>query len=712
MLAGADYETYSEAGYTFDGRRWRPARKGAKSGLDLVGAWIYSRHYSTVVTTFVYDLKNGDGRRLWYPGLPNPVDLFAHVAAGRLLEAYNSFFEWCIWNNVCVRLYGWPPIPLYQTRDVMAKASAWTINGGLDVATKVLQTPIQKDAAGKRVMRKISKPRSPSKLDARQKFLRHEHPEDFARLDLYCETDVQSEDEVSIRCADLSEFETQVFLVDQAINARGVHVDTEAVYHAQAIIEQATTKYNAEVHTLTGGAAATADKVPAIKAWLATQGIQSAEASLDKDAVDVLLDTPRVTGAPRRVLEIRKKLGAKSVQKCYSIGLRADTDNRVRDLFAYCGAGRTWRFAGRGPQPQNLPTDGPKVKRCACGSYRGAHLWFCPDCFGTNASDTDWCIEAAEQCLRAIATRDLGTVETIWGDALTAVSGCLRAMFCAAPGFDFISSDYSAIEAVVLAMLAGEMWRVEVFRTHGKIYEACQSRITGVPLGELLDYRERTGSHHPQRKQFGKIPELASGYGGWVKAWLNFGAGEYMSEDEIKKNVIKWREASPGIVAFWPGVENAAIAAVNDPSQAYTYRDISYRMWGNALYCHLPSGRAIPYLEPEISYGTRHGKPNTSLSYAGLVKKQWVRIHTWGGMLTENIAQALSRDVFAAAMVRLEANAYPIVLHSHDEPVSEVPEGFGSIVEYESIMNAFDPWCAAYPIKASGGWRGKRYRKD
>lgn len=710
VLAGGDFETYSAAGYVFVNNKWKVAKKNARSGLDVVGAWLYSRHPTTEVLCFVYDLKDGFGLRIWRPDMPAPLDLFRHIQAGYLFEAFNSFFEWCIWNNVCVPRYGWPRLNLFQCRDVAAKAASWTIPASLEVVGAALKTSVQKDTSGARVMKKISKPRNPTKGNSRQRFTREEFPADFTKLETYCIDDVRTEDAVSFRCPDLSPHETDVFLLDQVVNARGVYLDREGVADCISIIEQGEARYNAEVRYLTNGFVENSDKLPAMKTWLTAQGLLVD--SLDKDAVTAFLDTPHVQGAARRILEIRQILGSKSVQKTYALQHRVDHDGRVRDLFKYCGAGRTWRFAGVGPQPQNLPAEGPDVLRCdSCGAYRGSHLWFCPQCWDCRSSKDDWNSKAAEQCLLTIKSRSLANVELLWGDPLTAVSGCLRSLFCATPGYELIGSDYSAIEAVVLAMVAGEDWRIEIFRTHGKIYEACQARITGTPLEEILAFKERTGNHHPDRKKFGKIPELASGYGGGLRAWLNFGAGQFMTDTEIDKNVKRWRKDNPAIVRFWYGIEDAAICAVENPGKIYSYTSpyatISYQVWGGVLYCFLPSGRAIPYHSPEISY--HDGK---SLTFYAIKKKQWLQVYAWGGTLCADVCQSTARDVLAACLIRLERVGYSIVLHVHDEAAAEVPIGFGSIEHFESTMMDHDAWCRGWPIFARGGWQGPRYRKD
>jgi len=214
-------------------------------------------------------------------------------------------------------------------------------------------------------------------------------------------------------------------------------------------------------------------------------------------------------------------------------------------------------------------------------------------------------------------TRDLTFIESMWGDALKAISGCLRGLLVAGPGKEFICSDYSAIEAVVLAALAGEEWRMKVFRTHGKIYEEGASRISGVPFQEFMAHKKKTGQHHPLRKTIGKVSELASGYAGWVNAWLNFGAGDFMTEEEIKQAILKWRDESPNIVEFWGGqwkkhpdrwewwpefhgVEGMAVLAIMNPGTIHEYNGIKYMVHGDVLYCRLLSGRCIVYHKPRL----------------------------------------------------------------------------------------------------------------
>lgn len=1015
VLPDMDFETYSEAGYYFDAAaknglgQWRSITKSPPHGIGAVGAPAYSEHPSTEVLSLAYDLKDGLGSRLWVPGMAPPSDLFAHIAAGGLIEAWNSAFEWHIWTNVCAARMGWPALPYWQLRDAMAKARAWSIPGALGKAAEVTQVQDQKIDDGKRLLNKFSKPRSPTKNDPRRRIRPEEDHIDAAKLYDYNIGDIKSESAVSALVADLSGDELELWLLDQCINFRGVSIDRVALDNCKIIIEQATAKYTAELVQITGGTVQGASEIQKITGWLGGQGLPMA--SLDAEHVEEALKLETLTPQIRRVLEIRASLGAASVKKLFAIDRRVSRDGRLKDLFAFCGADRTGRFAGRGPQPQNLPNSGPAVKQCdpigGCGKHYDKRLDVCPWCGASSAfaEEPDWNVGAVEDALQAIATGDLATVEHFFGDAVAVVSGCLRGLFSASEGCDLICSDYSAIEAVVLAALAGEEWRLDVFRTHGLIYEMSASKITGVPFEEFKRHKEETNEHHPMRKKVGKVAELAcfhpdtqvltrrgyvrimdvtfrdllwdgvewvrndgainkgaretilvdgvkmtsehpislghswkeakelvsnesilnqalaigsenlpwcaksnaitcmarrsnapagtaltssaiqtftrvnplavqfaagvkaakhmlrntsntqkscrttstvagyaigsaplsagattlitegiettgeevfscakngadqnarfsnmykhlrggmmrrlkwtastltaaipsetydsflnlrtvgtkdpssrckresttlsdvydivnagprnrftiktdsghmivhnSGYQGGYGAWLAFGADKHLNEQEIRDAIKRWRTESPNIVKFWYGLEDAAVAAVQNPGQCYSYRGITYGVKDDVLYCQLLSGRKLSYHQPRLHPDkTSWGKNVLKLTYMGWNTdykkgpKGWMRLDTYGGKLTENVVQATARDILTYALKNVERAGYSVVLHVHDEIVSEVMAGTGSIEEFERIMATLPDWCADWPIKAAGGWRGKRYRKD
>ena len=731
VLADFDFETYSEAGFWWNShsQKFETPPNSMKKGLPSVGAAVYSEHPSCEVLSMAYDLKDGKGKRLWRPGDMPPVDLFAHLASGGLLEAWNISFERWIWKNVCVPKYNWPPLPFDQLRCAKAKSHAYAIPGGLDAAGNIMNITNKKHKDGVRLLNKFSMPRNPTKTNPSTRTRIQDDPVDAQLLYAYNLQDIAAEAELSSLMPDLNEKELEFWLRDQAVNFRGVQLDRDMILSCINILQQAENKYNTELKTLTDGKVSAASEVKKMRDWLAEYGILSP--TLGADVLDDLLAIETISGKPRRVLEIRQMLGSASVKKVYSMLNQMTRENRVHDLFVYHSA-RTGRAAGSGPQPQNLPNSGPSVKHCSkCEKYFGNHCslrcpWCGDDTAGTSAMH-EWNAQAMECALETIATRNLAWVEIFWKDAIDVISACLRGLFISAPGKDLICSDYSAIEAVVLAALAGEQWRMEVFRTHGRIYEMSASKITGIPFDEFMRHKKDTGQHHPMRKKVGKVAELASGYQGWIGAWKQFGADEFFDEEQIKSAILAWRKASPAIVEMWGGqqknwqtcyygLEGAAIQAFMQPGREFSYRDITYINHRNTLFCRLPSGRYLTYHEPQLSHSFK--RQNTmELSFMGWNTNPknggigWIRMSTYGGKLTENVVQAVARDILANAIVNLEKAGYPVVLHVHDEIVCEVPEGFGSVEEFETIMSTLPEWAKDWPVKAHGGWRGKRYTK-
>ena len=720
VMPDLDFETYSEAGYTWDNdtEKWVSITKSPPHGLGAVGASAYSEHPSTEVLSLAYDLKDGQGARMWLPSMPPPFELFEHIAKSGLLEAHNSAFEWYVWENVCHSRMGWPALPYWLLRDSMAKARAFSLPGQLAKLARVLEVSDQKIDDGKRLINKFSKPRNPTKKDPRTRIRPEEEPVDGPKMHAYNVGDIKAESAVSALMPDLSTDELELWLLDQCINLRGVHIDPDGLNNCLAIVEQAFKQYTAELISITEGSVQSAGEIGKIINWLGCEGVHMS--SIDADHVEQALKKEDLPANARRVLEIRSLIGAASVKKLFAIDRRRSSDGRLRDLFAFCGADRTGRFAGRGPQPQNLPNSGPRVMRCACGRHYGPHLQECPWCgVFADATPAEWGINAVEDALKAIASKDLKMVEHYFGDAIASVSGCLRGLFSAAPGCDFLCSDYSAIEAVVLAMLSGEQWRIDVFRTHGKIYEMSAAKISGVPFEELIKHKKETGDHHPLRKKIGKVAELASGYQGGYGAWLAFGADKHLGEEEIRESIKAWRKESPMIVKFWYGLQDAATAAVQNPGTCYAYNGLTYGVKDDVLYCQLLSGRKLSYHQPRLHPDvTPWGKPVLKLTYMGWnsdYKKGpqgWMRMDTYGGKLCENVVQAIARDILTFAMKNVERAGYAIALHIHDEIVSEVIEGTGSVEEFERIMATMPTWAADWPIRAAGGWRGKRYRKD
>lgn len=762
-LPGFDWETKSGAGYHWDEakQKWAspPGAAKGKKGLEIVGRKNYINHPSFGVLALAYDLLDGQGLRKWYPNaatvhlaLPesvrsnpwaHPWPLIEYVANGGLIAAWNSGFEFDVWNDYCVPTWGYPPLLLEQTRCDMAKARAHGAPGALGRFGEVFHLKHQKDKDGTQLLNKFSVPQNPTKKRPGVWIHPHEEPEDFAKLLNYNGTDVLSETEAALRTPDLSPDELQIWMVDQRINQRGIQIDVVAMENCIAIVEQAYAKYNAELQTLTGDAVQAASELDQIKAWLSKRGVMCP--SLKEEVLDEMVADMRkpesgyASSAELRVLEIRQLLGSASIKKLFSFR-HQNYLGRLYDLYSYFAA-RTGRWTGNGPQPQNLPSG----------------------LFHTLAE--------VERALSIIQYRCLELLEYEYPKhgALEIIGSVLRGLLIAAPGHELICSDYTGIENVVAAALAGEEWVLEVYRTHGMMYEATAANIAKIPFSDFIKHRTdtggaavykdgklmeivagpdgRAGAHHPLRKKLGKFGVLGSQFGGWILAWKNFGADEYLTDEEIKQSILSWRDSNPNIVETWGGqsrgrfrdaypelygLEGAAIAAIQHPGKAFSPttvkgvgKGVIYQMSvaEDILYCKVPSGGFLTYHRPRIEGSKRDWANPWELqwSYEGDNKNPkmgpigWIRMNNYGGKQFENVVQKEARTIHASGLVNLENAGYRPVLHSHDEPCGEVPIGWGTIEDFEAHMCriAYTPgsFCYGWPIGAKGGWRGPRYGK-
>lgn len=303
---------------------------------------------------------------------------------------------------------------------------------------------------------------------------------------------------------------------------------------------------------------------------------------------------------------------------------------------------------------------------------------------------------------------DVPTIEMLHGDAMPMFGNMTRAMLVPKPGHRFITCDFSAIEGRVLAWFAEEKWALDVYRTHGKVYEATAAQMFGIPFEEFEKYKKDTGKNHPLRAK-GKVASLACGYSGSVGALVKMGAlKEGLTEEELPGLVSQWREANKRIVKAWYAVDDAMKAAIQAPGSIHHAMKCSFKADAHWLMIKLPSGRVMRYWQPRIEEKDKGWGARPTITYLGerqlegSTKRVWCRVDTYGGRAVENCTQALARDCLREAMFRLEENSYRIVCHVHDEVILEVPVGFGSVKEVEALMSAPMPWAPDLPLAAVG----------
>lgn len=773
VRASLDFETYSEAGFVVDPvtKTVKGTGSNGKGGLPVVGTPVYSEHPSTEILCLYYDLKDGRGVRGFIPGLtPEPSDLIEYVRAGKPIEAFNYTFEFWIWNMIAARRWGWPPLSFDQGCCVMARARRFSLPGSLAACSRVLGLEgKQKD--GKQLIQQLTRPHKPTKNRSEFRRLPWTHPQEFARLCSYCGQDVEAEDAVAAHLPDLSEYERATWITDQRINARGVKVDRVTLDRCLHLYNETEKRLTLELGRITGGAVGSVGEVAKMLDWVRGQGLamedtkaETIESRLQKIDKSVRImsgelqnvhpvdydDAPKYAqyrgGPVERVLQIRQALAGANIKKLFSLDRSLSSDNRLRDQYMYCGADRTGRWSAGGVQLQNLTAKGPKTRLCGnCGRHFGdgvqtlGHLNACPECGEDDAPVVDWLIgpmvDAIEDINRYYDKPEM--LANIWPDGVELITGCLRGLFVADTNKRLICCDFSAIEAVVLACLSGCQWRIDVFSSHGKIYEMSAAAITGNTLDYYLNYKKENGTHHPDRKKIGKVAELASGYGGWIGAWRAFGATQ--DDGELKDLIIKWREASPEIVEFWGGqfrqigpkpwdsvpelfgLEGAFISAVTHPGQYFDAGPITYAYDQNhdVMYCRLPSGRFLHYHRPRLMPAEDKLKrgPCVRITFEGYNSNSqkgpvgWQVLDTYGGRLCENVTQAVAADIQAEALVRVERAGYPVVMHTHDEIISELEYDRGSWEHMAAVMSERPTWASWWPIRADG-WEHERYQKD
>jgi len=581
-----------------------------------------------------------------------------------LKTAYNAAFE-----RLCLSKHLGVVLPVEQWECTMVRAASAGYPLGLGATAKAMGLEQEKDTAGAALIRYFCIPCKPTKTNAgRTRNLPGHAPAKWEDFKEYCRQDVVVEMAIRQRVKDfkMPVFEKQLWFLDQKINDTGIELDQTFMQNAIQINSAYMEKLNTEAVELTG--LDNPNSVAQLTGWLADQGEQVE--TLRKADVKELLEGD-LEGEARRVLEIRQEMSKTSVKKYNAMSYTVCRDSRVRGLLQFYGANRTGRWAGRLVQFQNLPQN---------------HI-----------SD----LELARNIVRS---GDGDLLEMLYGNVPDTLSQLIRTAFVAGEGKRFIVADFSAIEARVIAWLAGERWRLDVFNTHGKIYEASAAQMFKIPIEQITK-----GS---DLRQKGKVAELALGYQGGVGALEAMGALKMgLTAEELPELVAKWRDANPAIVSLWNILNKAGLEAVGKPGKLeQVNRGIKLKVKNDALYIQLPSGRLLCYVGARITQN-RFGSP--SIQYKGMdqTTKQWKDLETYGGKLTENIVQAIARDCLADAMLRLDDSGYKIVMHIHDEVVLEVPKGVGSTQEVDEIMSQPISWAEGLPLNADS-FETEFYKKD
>ncbi len=688
-----------------------------RSTVDLKksGTWAYAEHPSTEIICMAFKCRN-DPTVIWSPFVDRiprfSADLYPYIVTpgmlknikqiivSRKIEAHNAMFERALWEKIMVPRYGFPSVSPESWRCSAAKAAAHSLPRSLDGACKALDLDVQKDKKGYFLMMKMCKPKG---YDESGKPIWIEDPESLVRLFRYCIQDVESEHALSQALPDLPSIEQKVWHMDQAINARGVKFDRKACEEAMKIVEACAEVQNKRLTEITGGAITKATQTQRITPWINEKGLKLKD--LTKASVSDALMKKGIPPEVKEVLEIRQSGGKSSTAKLKAFINGACTDDRIRDLFLYHGAG-PGRWAGKRLQPQNFPRPA---------------------------------FDSTEACLDLITSGKAEGVELIFGDPIQAISSCLRGMFIADEGKDLVCADFSAIEARVLAWVCGETDILKVFKEGTDLYKVEACGIFNTKYDEV-EYAQRL---------VGKVATLALGYQGGWKAFMAMakayglhppdefvearyspmtykGLNRKLTQEEAAFKVwaspfvTAWRENRPAVVNFWWAMEDL-VRTVLKTGKPKGYRGIAFGLKDGFLQCRFPSGRFMKYYDPLIITQTKrfinkkgeiYDKEVETITFMGTnsTTKKWERKETYGGKITENIVQGIANDLLREALLRTEAKSYKTVLHVHDEGVSEVPEGKGSLMEYETLMAVQPEWAKGLPLKAEG-WRGKRYRK-
>lgn len=577
--------------------------------------------------------------------------------------AFNAQFE-----RTCLAKHFNKPMQPEEWHDTMIDASRLGLPRSLDKVGEVLNLQEQKDKTGKNLIRYFSIPCKPTKVNGgRTRNLPRHDTEKWQQFIDYCIRDVEVEMTIANKLKDFKtpEQEHKYWCIDQRINDRGIKISPELMNGALALDKLSKDELLKQSKLLTG--LDNPNSPTQLLAWLNNeQGLDIP--NLQKKTVQEYAS--KATGKAKKMLDIRLLMSKTSVKKYTKMMEMMSEDHRIKGLFNFYGAG-TGRWSARGVQLQNLTK----------------HY----------ISDTE--LDIARELIKQQSFDDLDMLLDVHPQDL--LSQLVRTTFTTTEGCELAVSDFSAIEARVIAWYAGEQWRLDVFNTHGKIYEASAAQMFNVPV-------ESIHKGDPLRQK-GKVAELALGYQGGPGALKAMGALEMgLTEDELKPLVDSWRTANPNIVNFWQGCQNAAIETVKTRKEHYTH-GLKFYIKKGFLMIELPSGRALAYPKAKLS---ENKWGSEVVEFMGLdLTRKWSKQTTYGGKLVENIVQATARDILAISLMRIENEGFKVVGHVHDEVIVEVEKGTDSLKEIEALMSEPVEWAEGLNLN-SDGFTSPFYMKD
>lgn len=637
-----------------------------RSGADIskTGLYRYAQDKDFGILLFAYKADDEPVKIVdMEMGEPLPDDVREALGDPAVTKhAYNAAFEW-----YCLNQAGYYT-PLSQWKCTMIHGLYCGYTAGLDATGKAMGLPQDKRklATGKALIRYFCIPCKPTKSNGGRTWNLPKHaPEKWALFKEYCVQDVVTENEMLRRLSPfpVPEEEERLWRMDVRMNAFGVRADADLISGALVIAGMSTQALTDEAVRITG--LANPNSPIQLQQWLTDQGVQMDD--LQKSTVEIQLKDGNVQGGARRVLEIRQQLGKTSVKKYAAMQAARCEDGRIRGLTQFYGANRTGRWAGRLVQLQNLPRNYLKT------------------------------LDYARNLVKA---QNYEGIRMLYGNVPDTLSQLIRTAFIPSPGHKFVVADFSAIEARVIAWLAGEQWVNDVFAAHGKIYEATAAQMFHVPIEKIVK-----GNPEYSLRQKGKVATLALGYQGGTTALISMGALNMgLAEEELPDIVSRWRNANPRIRDLWYAVEETALAALTT-AEPQAVRGLVFHLEGELLYgqtfltVQLPSGRKLFYPKPFLREN-RFGRQAIHYYTVGQAKK-WGVDSTYGGKMTENIVQAIARDCLAETLRRIERLGLQVVFHVHDEVIIDAPMEV-SVEQICGLMAEPIPWAPGLILKGAG----------